>query len=315
MELSFDAGFGDTKYILKKDNGEIIKEKFPTAIEKVSIKAKGDKDVYNYNNKVSYYRVGERAVKNASITRDMDYLIKISPLLVYHILKKNEIEKLEEPLKLRTGLSLFYYNEYKEKFKQTLKEFVVDGNKITTQIGLFAQGQGILYDYLDKNDTDAEEIVVIDIGYNTIDFLHFINENGSYIPFKANCFGIDEGAYLAVSELKDFIEAEYGITLTEQQTNKILNTKQIKVGGEISNLSEIVDEIKKSYTERIINDIVKVRKKLISSVDKIIFGGGGAYFLDLDELNKFHKGITIIDEPEFANVRGYLKKKIKGDKK
>jgi len=307
IELSVDIGFGDTKYILKKNNEEIIQEKFPTAVEQVSLRAKNDEDVYKFDGKISYYRVGERAVKNASITRDMDYLTKISPLLIYHILKKNGIEKLEEPLKIRTGLSLFYYNEYKEKFKQTLKEFEVNENKISTHIDLFAQGQGILYDYLDKTDTNVDEIVVIDIGYNTIDFLHFTNRNG-YVPFKANCFGIDEGAYLAVSELRDFIEAEYGINLTEQQANKVLNSKQVKVNGENINLDEIVDEIKRNYTKRIINDFIKVRKKIMSDVDKIIFGGGGSHFLDFNELNKFHKGIEIVENPEFANARGYLTK-------
>lgn len=312
MKLSFDAGFGDTKYILEKDNGEIIKEKFPTAIEKVSIKAKGDKDVYNFGGRVSYYRVGERAVRNASITRDMEYLIKISPLLLYHILKKNGIKNLEEPLNIKTGVSLFYYNEYKDKFRKALKEFEIDGKQITAEVGIFAQGQGILYDYLDKNDVNDNEIVIVDIGYNTIDFLHFIKENNQFRPFKDNCFGIAEGAYLAVSELKDFIEDEFDKTITEQEANRILQSGLVKTKGENIDISDVVEEIKVNYTDRIMNDIIKVRTKLIDNVDKIVFGGGGAYFLDEKELNKYHKGFTIIEEPEFANVRGYLKK-IKGE--
>lgn len=309
MELSVDIGFGDTKYILVDDKGEIVKkDKFPTAIEKVSIKAKGDKDVYNYGGTISFYRVGKRALRNASITRDMDYLVKFSPLILYHILKFNNIN--ENELKIRTGLSLFYYEQYKNRFKETLKNFMVNDNEISAKIKLFAQGQGILYDYLTKQKDDSEnEIVIVDIGYNTIDFLHFIKENKEFKPFKENCFGIDIGAYLAVNELKDYIEAVYNVTFTEQKVNEILRSGEAHIKGEKIDLSEIIEEIKKGYTDKIINDIIKARKGLINSVDKVIFGGGGAYFIDLDETRKHNVNSIIIDEPEFANVRGYLLKK------
>lgn len=312
LQLSVDIGFGDTKYILwdEKNKKIIKKDKFPTAIEKVTIKAKDDKDVYNYGGKISYYRVGERALRNASITRDMDYLVKFSPLIVYHILKTNGIP-LENELKIRTGVSLFYYEQYKNPFKNALKEFVVNEKTIKSQIKLFAQGQGILYDYLSKNkENEDNEIVVIDIGYNTIDFLHFIKERekNTFIPFKENCFGINIGAFLAVNELKDYIEAIYDMNLSEQKANEILRTNIANIKGEKIDLSDVIGEIKRSYTDKIINDIIKVRKGLINSVDKVVLGGGGAYFIDIDEVKKHNVNSLIVDEPDFANVRGYLLK-------
>jgi len=309
IELSVDIGFGDTKYILMKDNAEIKREKFPTAIERKSIKAKSDKDVYNYGGKISYFRVGAKAVRDARVTRSMDFLIKNAPLILYHILDKNNITLDEnDVLSIRTGISLLYFSQYKDEFKQAIKEFTVNGNTIKTNLKLFAQGQGILFDYLKNNNNTEEEIVILDGGYHTIDFLHFFKDRETYKPIKGNSFGADKGAYIAITELKDYLEEELKIKVTEQEANKVFKDKKILFKGEEIDLTNVINEIRAYYTDLIISDVLQDKVNLLNKVDTIVFGGGGAYFLDINELKKFHNGCVIVDEPDFANVRGYLNK-------
>jgi len=302
MELSVDIGFGDTKYIIKNDE-EQIKGKFPTAITRVSIKVKDDKDVYKFRN--GYYRIGYGAVEKAEATRNMKFLVRFAPLIVYHILKENNIKNLDE-LKIRSGISLFYYEDYKEQFKEALKNIKVNDEEINTKVKLFAQGQGILYDFLSINPEaeNLKSIVIVDIGYNTIDFLYLKNENGSFKPYKEECFGLPQGAHIIVNLLKDYLQEEYKVNLTEQETNQILRDGYFTFRGKKIDLTDVISDLKNEYTFKILN-LLENRTDLIDRADKIVFGGGGAYFLDKDELPEHS---FIVKEPEFSNVRGYLKK-------
>ena len=301
LELGSDIGFGNNKYILKL-NEKAIKNKFPTAVARVSIKAKNDKDVYQFKN--GFYRVGNRAIEKTEPTRNIKFLIRHTPLFIQHILQTNNIKKINE-LKVKTGLSLFYYDEYKEIFKETIKNMEIEGiNEI--KVKLFAQGQGILYDYLSQNNTiDMNEITVVDIGNYTIDFLHFKKDNKIFKPYKEECFGIPEGAYIIINLLKDYLQEEYKINLTEQETNLILQKGDFTLRGKKIDVKDIIEDLKNEYTFKILN-LLENRTDLINRTDKIVFGGGGAYFLDKKELPEHS---FIVNEPEFANVRGYLLKK------
>ena len=298
LELGSDIGFGSNKYILKIDD-ELIKGKFPTAVARVSVKAKEDKDVYKFGS--GYYRVGERAVEKTEPTRSIKFLIRHTPLFIQHILQSNNIKKVDE-LVVRTGLSLFYYDDYKEAFKNIIKNMDIGVESI--KVKLFAQGQGILYDYLSQNDaTEMDEITVVDIGNYTIDFLHFVREdNNTFRPLKKECFGLPEGAYIIINLLKDYIQDEYNITLTEQETDTILQNGYVTIRGRKIDLKDVIEDLKNEYTFGILN-LLKSKTNLIDKTDKVIFGGGGAYFLDKNELPE-HSFIS--EEPEFANVRGYL---------
>jgi len=301
LELAIDIGFKSIKYIFKI-NDKLIKGKFPTAIARVPTKAKEDKDVYKFG--IGYYSVGKEAIKETKPTRSIDYLIRYAPLFVQHALQSNNIKKVDE-LVVRTGLSLFYYDNYKEAFKNTIKNMDIGVESI--KVKLFAQGQGILYDYLSQNDaTEMDEITVVDIGNYTIDFLHFVREdNNTFRPLKKECFGLPEGAYIIINLLKDYLETEHKIYLTEQETDIIFKNGYFILRGKKIDLKDIVEDLREEYTFRVLN-ILGNNINLINKTDKVIFGGGGIYFIDRNELPE-HSFIP--DEPEFANVRGYLAKK------
>jgi len=313
IELSVDIGFGDTKYILKKDGVEIKKEKFNTIIERVSLNLKNKQDVYNYRGEISYFRVGNKNAKNPYKTRSMEFIIKNAPLIIYHILDKNDIKLDEnEVLNIRTGLSPLYYEAYKDSFKKTIKEFTVNGKTIKTNLKLFAQGQGILFDYLENNSNNDREkdIIVIDCGYHIVNFLHFEKEDGIFKPIKGDSFGEIIGIYSTIiTYLQDYIEVKFNIKITEQEALQIFFQNKIKIKDEEINLSNIINELTLYYLDTLENDILNIQMNLIVKANRIIFGGGGAYFLDEDELKKMHKKSIIVKDPEFSNVRGYLNKK------
>jgi len=297
LELAIDIGFGNNKYILKIDD-KLVKGKFPTAVARVPAKAKEDKDVYKFGS--GYYRVGEEAVEKTEPTRSIKFLIRHTPLFIQHTLQSNNIKKINE-LVVRTGLSLFYYDDYKEVFKNTIKNMDIGVESI--KVKLFAQGQGILYDYLSQNDTtEINKITVVDIGNYTIDFLHFKKEGDAFKPFKEECFGLPKGAYIIINLLRDYLQEEYRIDLTEQEASIVLQNGYFNFRGKKIDVKDVIEDLKNEYTFRILN-LLENRTDLIDRTDKVIFGGGGAYFLDESELPE-HSFIS--KEPEFANVRGYL---------
>jgi len=300
LELAIDIGFKSIKYIFKI-NDKLIKGKFPTAIARVPTKAKEDKDVYKFG--IGYYSVGESAIEETDPTRNIDYLIRYTPLFIQHTLQSNNIKKVDE-LMIKTGLNLFYYDSYKEVFKNKIKNMDIGVESI--KVKLFAQGQGILYDYLSQNDTtEINKITVVDIGNYTIDFLHFKKEGDVFKPFKEECFSLEMGTYTVINLLKDYLETEHKIYLTEQETDIIFKNGYLILRGKKIDLKDIVEDLREEYTFRVLN-ILGNNINLINKTDKVIFGGGGIYFIDRNELPE-HSFIP--DEPEFANVRGYLAKK------
>ena len=66
--------------------------------------------------------------------------------------------------------------------------------------------------------------------------------------------------------------------------------------------------MKEEYSEFIINELRNQREDIVKTAKRVIFSGGGAYFLDNVKSLKNVKNVDFSDKPyEYANVKGYLK--------
>jgi len=273
QNIGIDIGYGDTKVATKEKTF-----KFPTAIEKVKEYftdiEEEDKDVFTFNGKK--HRVGKNALDNALNTRGFNFLEKYSPLLLFKAVSDAGFD-LDKPILVKTGLSL--------------------NKALDVTVKLMAQGEGILYDY--KNDKNGI-VCVVDIGYNTFDFLAF--ENGKPRPDLS--FAVEKGVNVIITNLQTKLQKNYDYGISEQAIKEIFNNRYFMNFGKKIDLSDEIEDSKADYTATIMDELKTMKRDLLRKANKVIFGGGGAYFIDKNM--KLPENVVLSDKPyEFANARGY----------
>ena len=295
QKIAIDIGYGDTKVMV----GDKI-FKFASAIEKKK-EAQADyqdnsDDVYEFGGKK--YTVGDKALTNAVSTRGFNFLVKYSPLIIFHAIKMAGLDT-SKPIQLVTGLSIVNWQE-REQFTNAIKTINVNNEVIEPKIKLMAQGQGIYLDY-DGEKTEGD-VCIVDIGYNTFDFLVFTDGK----PRQDLSYATKKGANEIITELQTKIKKRFQIDASEQVAKKIFINKSIEIYGENTDLTDEIEDAKKDYAEFVIDELRSQRGDLLKVAKKVIFSGGGAYFLDDVEILKKTPNVTFSSKPyEFANVRGY----------
>jgi len=291
--IAIDIGFGDTKICTK---GKSVK--FPTAIERkqetfVEYSENINKDgIYKYNGKD--YIVGERAINNAISTRDFSFLVKYSPLIIFHALVLAELD-LDKPIKIVTGLSILNWNK-KDLFLDSISNINVDDTVLKPSVVLMAQGQGV---FLDANISKNGIVCIVDIGYNTFDFLVFEDSK----PRQDLSFATNKGANVIITKLQTKLSARYEFDATEQKAKEVFLNGYVMHYNEKKDLTDEISEAKEDYAEFVMNELRSRATDLLRSASHVVFSGGGAYFLDKKNLPI---NCMLSDTPfEFANARGY----------
>ena len=293
-KIAIDLGYGDTKVMA---NGKLFK--FPSAISQVrqSLIQAEKKDTFLFNG--IEYEVGSKALRNAVATRGYLFLQKYSPLLIFNALLEAQFD-LKKPIEIATGLSLVNQSEAQD-FLKHIESFVVNDIQIKPQISLFAQGQGI---YNEANIQSNGLVCVIDIGYNTFDFLVFENNQ----PKVELCFANKMGANLAIVDLQKLLIKEFKVDFSEQEAKEVFLKKEVRIAGKSIDFTDIVNSAIQNYTNFIFDELFSKSGDTLKKAEAVIIGGGGAYFLTKEHLEQVHNANYVFsDNPEFANVRGYYK--------
>lgn len=299
QKIAIDIGYGDTKVCVQDNEGKLKVFKFPSAVARVK-ESHSDfgtdnmPDSYLFNGK--RYFVGEKAQSNAMSTRGYGFLSNYGQLIAYHAITKAGLD-ITQPISLVTGLSIMNWSNM-ENFLSVMKTINVDDVVLKPSVSLMAQGQGVLFDY----DGDKDGIMcVVDIGYNTFDFLVF--EDGK--PRKDLSYADSIGANKIITDLQAIIRRELNASITE------MTAKEIFVRGTVSNFGNTIDftneiaELKEEYNTFIMNELRTKSVDILRQAKTVIFSGGGAYFLEGTELPE---NVVFSEVPyEFGNVRGYFK--------
>ncbi|WP_267523634.1 ParM/StbA family protein [Campylobacter sp. MG1] len=297
--IAIDLGYGDIKVCYKN---KLFK--FPNAVSKKgitinrfeSIAEKVNSNEYLFNDKK--YIVGDK-VNNAYETRDFELLYKHAPLLIYHALKLAGVDTTRKDLVLATGLSVLNINEV-NRFCERIKKVYVNNESIEfAEIKIRPQGRGIFDSYnKDKNGL----VYVIDIGFNTLDILPYKDGVG----LSDGCFANTKGANIIINQLVNILSNNFPkIDFTEQKAKEIFINGYIEIAGEKIDFQNEIQELKSDYTEYLIN-MLYTKNAILYEANKVIFSGGGAYFLDKLLVKNLVKTADFSDIPyEFANVRGY----------
>ncbi|NPA53868.1 MAG: ParM/StbA family protein [Aquificae bacterium] len=278
MKIAFDLGFGWTKVCSEK--GECFK--FPSWLAYHSNTAISEVDKVVVDGKE--YVVGE----DVKLERQKITIASIQELLNYFpVFKKYALEKLgvkEDEVEIITGLPPIY----KDKAEILEKQGAV----------VLPQGLGIFLDVADK--MSGEELMIIDIGYNTVDYIVAIKGKRK----KGNTIeklGVERMVELFRNKLPD----DLGILkqFSFQRLMDVFEKGYATVAGEKIDLTPFKEKAIEEY-----NEVLKTRLKdeigdLIEEIEEIVVAGGGAYYLK----NIRKMGVYIPEKPEFSQARGYLK--------
>ena len=251
------------------------------------------------------YSVGEALSDEAFTTTDYNFLLKFSPLMIFYILKKLDIPLTDEII-IKTGLALVDWGDEKRRkeFSDRISTLNVNGETVNCQVQLVGpQGDGCYKTYIVENnlmETIPERVSVIDIGYRTINFLHYINGK----PQVQNSKGFPgHGVVNIMKPFTNYLENTYGMNFSEQEAIKIFRDKEFKMGGVVQeNIPPIIQDFTNKFVTKLMNSILVSEKKVLMLSDSVLITGGGSY--QLKEVT-LPPNTVFNQNPQFANVFGY----------
>ena len=297
-KIAIDIGYGQTKI---KYQDKIVK--FPTAISLYSDTGieYGDSNIYEFEGEK--YLVGNESVLNETFaTMNFEFIYKFAPLIIYHILKKFDLAGKKMPLQVNTGLALVdWTKENVEKFKKRLSEFEVNNEKIQLKTNLVPQGIGIFMNYNTIEDLSKMNVVVIDIGYNTINLLHIIK--GKFQRQSSKSYP-GHGVSSLIKPFRLYLENKFKTSFTDQEAmGYAIDEFMMWNGIEQEEVINHIKDEKRKFVLRLFKSVLQDELPLLGRANKVLISGGGAYLLQNAKLPPHY----IIDqEPmEFSNVKGY----------
>ena len=316
MKLAIDIGFSSVKVV-----GDGICFKFTSAVavyNKPSVDlGYAGKKTLEYNGE--FYLIGEDAIGEPHIkySLEIDYLIEYAPLFI-----AKAIEIAEDRFnfggvsEIVLGLPIEYYKLKRMDLWNKVKLFNVNGrryqffsrvnDKGELLYPVFAQGAGVLRDYIEKYDItvrDKASGFVLDVGFNTVLVVSFED----YAAKSDNSKQYTKlGISKAISDIEQSIIREYGIDdETKVELSQILMSKTITNYGEKIDLTEKINKAMANYIDSIFLRIQTDYEKKFRQSDKLIIAGGGAYYIKDSLPEKYKNLVTIMDAPEYSNARGF----------
>ncbi len=296
--ISIDTGFSFTK--VKTGEKEF---KFPSAIavyKPSAIKLDDKEEIYQFEGKE--YVVGEKALDydDKKYARSVEFLMEYAPLLVVEAIKRagGNYDTLS------IGLPLGYYIENREKIKERLSKFMINGNVYEFNVIVNPQGIGVLADYIYQENPDEDESgYILDIGFNTFIALRYKNLKAKAEGSKQfELFGISK----AIEDLQEYIKSEYDLNLNSIEANDVFLKGYLKAGyGKKYDLRDVIENIVENYVDTLLKTIENEFDKYLKIADRLVIAGGGAYHIQKYLPEKYKDFVYIPQKPEFSNVRGF----------
>ncbi|MBZ0154953.1 MAG: ParM/StbA family protein [Alphaproteobacteria bacterium] len=221
-----------------------------------------------------------------------------------------EIEKIV----IVTGLPVNYMRD-KEKAEQVvLRVFSsIRINPEMVKVNVIPQPFGAFFHFffdsdggVNRNAPHARRFGVLDIGHGTTDWI--LVENARNYLEKASG-SVPIGTYTLYDMLCTALMNEYGLDhFTIADAEACIESKQLKVAGQIRNISHIVNNVLEQIGLRI-TGTVKSKWSSEGEIDLLLLEGGGAELLH-HYLSSIAHSTFKAEDPQMANARGYYKRSV-----
>ena len=321
LYIAFDIGYAYTKAISsdrpmfmcpslvgKPDHGWSLGESSTITIQI------GDKE----------YFVGDSALVGSRFTErseDRDWVHTPEYMALVHTALSQSTGITVANVFAVTGLPTAFYKEkeYLEGFEQTLKGEHIIRRKgrppqtmMIENLIVVPQGIGVAIDVALSDDALTvrnEEaangnVGIIDVGGKTTNFQR-VNQMNEVSPETDS---ISIGSWDAVREIRPTIYTlTKGAEYEDHEIAKALAVGSIKFRGKPISIAERTQEIAKDFAGSIVSRANQAWDGGAKLDAIIIAGGGSSVFGEAIKSQLEHDNITVVDDPQFSNVRGYYK--------
>ncbi len=299
-QLAIDIGYSSSKI---KYNNQFHSVQSAIAFSPDTGINYGDDSIIEY--KGERYVVGESAAGLESfVTTDFAFKTQFDPMIVYHILKNLDLVEYAKNGEIELFLTLALADwKFKEDYLDILKEYKIDGIVLKfNNITMLPQGAGVYLTYFNEKQIHPESAVIIDIGFNTINFL--VYEKGH--PKKAYSKGYSgHGVSTIIRQFATFLESTFNMPFSEAEALKIFTNNRFTFNGqEQPQVIQRIGELKNQFVHKLFSSILTSEKKILATSEVVIFAGGGCYLL---EGIHFPPNVTFTNKPyEFANINSVI---------
>lgn len=153
-------------------------------------------------------------------------------------------------------------------------------------------------------------VLVVDIGGNTTDIA--LLENGSLL-FDGASTSFEVGALHLYERIAASAKDRMGLarTPTLGSIEKAIREDggQLNIGNHSENIRDLVASERRAIVNELIPRIQKILSKRVDEVETVLFAGGTSKLLE-EDLRGVQVGkakIRVVEDPQFANARGYYK--------
>jgi hypothetical protein len=285
--LGIDIGFGSVKVY-----SDGVEYKFPTAVAYMPSDEVSEVERVNVGGQ--YFVVG-RDVKYVASHKieipDIRDLIRWSGVFLKYV-----IDRFGEFDVIVSGLPPSARG-YVSEFEAVLKSVSRDA-----RVKILPQGVGILYDVVSR-DESLEEVMVVDIGYNTVDCI--VAEKAEGVWRKKRGITIEGlGLMKAVLLMREQFSSrmEFLKNWSVSRLVDMFEAGYVVVDGERVDISGYRAEAVRRYEEVLVGRLKAELGDDFRGVESVVLAGGGAYYVS-DKY--FGKRVIIPEKPEFSQARGY----------
>lgn len=314
--IAVDSGKFATKALMN-EGGIIHRIKFRTKMQETSISL--GKEIIPSGNtyRVEYggknFLIGDMVSEERSSYQlsknTMEHILSIYVAICQSLSKsKLPIGFAAVHLAVNIPINLYKSEEQKQAYADAIQNggepicISINGKAYAFRIKhivLLPESLGPVYE--NTADYRSKRATIIDIGgLNTS-----IMQVNQLIPQFDQMVSSSHGINMLRSKIADVFSSKFGITITENDAEQIMRDKCLILNGKKQEDSfEIIASMFEEHVKEIAN--FALSRNITFNNTELVFCGGGSLLLKEDILQLF-PAATICEDPQFGNVRSYLK--------
>ena len=292
--VSLDPGFGDVKVCLHEE-GEKDLFSFPSLVAEFTPTPFSDEAILRVRHGSRTYVVGEDARTEPACREPYDFtdLVEMLPVYLKYVFLRRGWDSCDL---LIASIAPAYWEE-RARLEKALPE-------LESKMVVVLQGLGGYWKARELLPEGAEYVLVLDLGYNTVDWL-LVKRAGDGDDFR-----VMKGSTiprLGVTKLVEFFTGELRGDLKElspRTLREFLRKGEGRIYGERIRLDGAKRRAEERYADTLSSALKQAVGEITRSVDAVVGVGGGTHYFDVRRLG--HRAVVIPEAPETANVTGQL---------
>jgi len=313
-----DVGYRNCKFVERVDGERIVCQTFPSIASVASDRDLGVDRATRRNTMTVpvgrlRYEVGaEAALAQATDeTRNLDDLYVLTDpylAIVRGALRQMRVARIDL---LVAGLPVSLFKKRRVELEKRLQgdHDLGDGKSVhVARVKAMAQPMGAFLSYAvphaQRDVMLRERNVIVDPGWRTFDWV--VTQSLKVLDKRSDA--VNKGMFAVVHSIADAIGSDLGTRLSMFDHDRIdaaLRTRTTaKFFGQPLDLEPYLDA-----GRRVVHEAITEMRLVVqdgSDIDNFVLAGGGAFFFRSELQKAFPKhGIQQVDEPLFANVRGF----------